>query len=116
MNIEIKECKHHGATEFVIRKDGYSRCKKCAVDAVVKRRKKLKEKAVEYKGGRCEKCGYDRCVRALEFHHLESAEKDFGIAQKGYTRSWEMVKKELDKCILVCSNCHAEIHDLIDNT
>lgn len=115
MNTEIKECKYHGLTEFVKRNDGYCRCKKCAVDAVTKRRFILKEKAVEYKGGCCEKCGYNKSKRALEFHHLDPNEKDFGIAYKGYTRSWEKVKTELDKCILVCSNCHAEIHDEIEN-
>ena len=47
---------------------------------------------------------------ALEFHHLDPSQKDFGISSKGYTRSWDKVKEELDKCILVCSNCHREIH------
>lgn len=111
MCTEIKKCKIHGDTEFVKRSDGYFRCKKCAVNAVVKRRVILKEQAIEYKGGSCERCGYDKSKRALEFHHLDPKEKDFGIAHKGYTRSWEKVKKELDKCILVCSNCHAEIHE-----
>ncbi len=77
--------------------------------AVVKRRKKVRSMAIEYKGGKCEICGYNRCVQALEFHHL-SEDKDFGISDKGYTRSWEKVKKEIDKCILVCSNCHRELH------
>jgi len=80
------------------------------VIAVKKRRNKLKEMAIEYKGGSCEKCGYNRCPRALEFHHLDPTQKDFGIGYKGYTRSWEKVKEELDKCIMVCANCHREIH------
>jgi len=66
--------------------------------------------AVEYKGGKCEVCGYDRCVEALEFHHRDLSEKEFGISAKGYSRSWKAVMKELDKCILVCANCHRELH------
>ena len=69
--------------------------------------------AVEYKGGCCEKCGYKKYIGALEFHHLDPNEKDFGIADKGFIRSWDKIKKELDKCILVCSNCHKEIHNEI---
>lgn len=105
-----KECKKHGLTDYKKRSDGAFRCKKCATDAVRKRRKVLKEKAVEYKNGSCELCGYSKCIDALEFHHKDPNEKDFGIAAKGYTRSWEKVKEELDKCIMVCSNCHRELH------
>jgi hypothetical protein len=76
---------------------------------VDKRRKDLKQKAIEYKGGKCCICEYDRCAGALEFHHIEPDVKSFGIGMSGYTRSWERVKKELDKCILVCANCHREI-------
>ena len=101
----IKECKKHGLTEF----NAKSRCKKCAVEAVQKRRNDLKEKAVAYKGGKCENpdCGYNKYLGALEFHHTDK-NKEFGIASKGYTRSWEIVKRELDKCIMLCSNCHKE--------
>ena len=106
---EIKECKKHGLTTHVLVQDRW-RCKKCRVEAVQKRRDKLKEMAVQYKGGKCCICGYDKCITALEFHHINPNEKEFGIAAHGYTRSWEEVKKELDKCILVCSNCHKEIH------
>ncbi len=74
-------------------------------------RKKLKLNALEYKGGKCEKCGYSKCSRALEFHHLDPSEKDFGISNKGHTRPWETIRSELDKCLLLCSNCHAEIHE-----
>ncbi|MFA5270914.1 MAG: hypothetical protein WC412_01065 [Candidatus Omnitrophota bacterium] len=80
------------------------------IAAVYKRRKKVKAMAVEYKGGKCEKCGYSRCIDALEFHHCNSNEKDFSISKKGYTRSWQKVKEEIDKCMLVCANCHREIH------
>lgn len=103
----IKECKKHGETEFVLRSDGIYRCKKCCVEAVQRRREKLKLLAVEYKGGECQICGYKKYVGALEFHHLNPEEKDFAI---GYTRSFEAIKQELDKCIMVCSNCHKEIH------
>lgn len=85
--------------------------RKCQKTGSVKaRRQALKKMALEYKGNKCKICGYDKCLQALEFHHLDPNEKDFGIAAKGHTRSWESIKKELDKCILVCSNCHMEIH------
>ena len=66
--------------------------------------------AVEYKGGKCQLCGYSRCPEALEFHHLKNGEKDFGISDRGYTRSWKTIREELDKCILLCANCHREVH------
>ncbi|MDP3995845.1 MAG: hypothetical protein Q8P74_01195 [bacterium] len=83
---------------------------KYLIRAVAKRRKKIREMAIEYKGGRCVLCGYDKCIQALDFHHIGGKGKDFGISDKGYTRSWERVKKEIDKCILVCANCHRELH------
>lgn len=77
---------------------------------VSKRRKKLKQMAIEYCGGKCQLCSYSKCLWALEFHHLDSAKKDFSIGSSGITKSWETTKLELDKCILVCANCHREIH------
>ncbi len=79
--------------------------------AVDRRRKQIRQQAIEYKGGKCSICGYSKCLKALEFHHLELDQKDFGISAKGYTRSWEVTKKELDKCILLCANCHREVHE-----
>lgn len=84
--------------------------KKRNVIYVQNRRKKLKEMAISYKGGTCQECGYHKCVYALEFHHLDPTQKDFGIGTKGYTRSWEKVKEELDKCAMLCANCHREVH------
>ena len=80
---------------------------------VSERRRKLKDMAIDYKGGKCEKCGYNKCNGALEFHHLNPEEKDFSISSAGTTRSFERIKKEIDKCILVCANCHREIHYLL---
>ncbi len=78
--------------------------------AVVKRRKKVREMAVEYKGGQCQLCGYRRCIGALEFHHPDPNKKDFGVSMDGLTRSWERVRNEIEKCVLICANCHREIH------
>lgn len=55
-------------------------------------------------------CGYDRCSAALDFHHKDEREKSFGLSQDGMTRSWKKTKEELKKCVLVCANCHREIH------
>ena len=77
--------------------------------AVAKRRRKIKLLSVKYKGGKCQICGYDKYVGALDLHHIDSDQKSFGIGDKGYTRSWERTKEELDKCILVCANCHREV-------
>jgi len=73
----------------------------------------MKKALVKYKGGACCKCGYNKCLRALEFHHLDENEKDFGISKT--CKDFDDLKKEVDKCILVCSNCHAEIHEELDN-
>jgi 5-methylcytosine-specific restriction endonuclease McrA len=80
-------------------------------EAVKRRRKKLRTMALEYGGGKCKICGYKKCGRALSFHHRDPKKKDFGIAYGGITRSWEKTRKELDKCILLCANCHMEVHE-----
>ena len=80
------------------------------IKAVQKRRKEVRRRALAYKGARCQMCGYDRCVEALEFHHLNSSHKDFGISSRGYTRRWSKTREEIDKCALLCANCHREVH------
>jgi len=80
------------------------------VEAVNNRRKMLKKMAVEYKGNRCEICGYNKCIDAFDFHHTDSTKKEFGLATGGLTKSWKRIKEEVDKCMLVCANCHREIH------
>lgn len=91
----------------------YIKKRKSNSESVCDRRRKLKQMAVEYKGNKCVFCGYNRCIGALEFHHINPEEKDFSIASSGTTKSWARIKEELDKCICVCANCHREIHNNI---
>ena len=79
--------------------------------AVGRRRKKLREMARDYKGGKCIMCDYNRCQRVLSFHHVNPREKDFDLSSRGLTRSWERIRKEIDKCVLLCANCHMEVRD-----
>ena len=75
---------------------------------VINWKKDKKKKLIEYKGGKCQICGYDRCEQALDFHHIDPSQKDFDISSNSY--SFEKMKIEADKCALLCSNCHREVH------
>lgn len=79
--------------------------------AVKNRRKKLREMARASKGSKCQICGYNKCQRALSFHHLDPKNKEFDLSTDGLTRSWKRIEKEIQKCVLVCANCHMEIHE-----
>lgn len=115
----IRQCEICGK-DFEIIDNGWTRkyCYDCsptinsncsrAKNITIKRRA-LKKMLVEYKGGKCERCGYNKCMRALEFHHSDPQEKDFGISRQLH-RDVKELKREVDKCLLLCSNCHAEIH------
>lgn len=78
-------------------------------EATTKARQKRKEDLVYVHGGKCAICGYNRCIGALQFHHINPDEKEYGLSS-GNCHSWENDIKESKKCILVCSNCHQEIH------
>ena len=84
-------------------------CKLCTSIETTERQRGVKQKAVDYLGGKCSICNYDKYIGALEFHHINPAEKDFTIAELKLS-SFERIKNELDKCLLVCANCHREIH------
>lgn len=84
-----------------------NKCNSCQTN---NRRFTLAEKIRKYKGSECIICGYNKCWRALVFHHTNPDTKSFAISG-AHARSWNKIKDELDKCILVCSNCHAELHD-----
>jgi plasmid maintenance system killer protein len=72
---------------------------------------RIKKHAVKYKGGKCQQCGYKKCLAALEFHHRNSKYKDRAIP----FCKWKDLKKELDKCDLLCANCHREVHHKAHN-
>lgn len=90
--------------------DYHNVCKSCFNKSTVERQRRLKKQAVDYKGGRCESCGYDKCIAALEFHHVDPTQKDFTISRHKNKSLNQEMKFELDKCILLCANCHAEEH------
>jgi len=74
------------------------------------RRIARKKRMIEYKGGKCSRCGYNKSTRALSFHHRDRDQKSFNIGGS-YTISWKRLQVELNKCDLLCSNCHMEIED-----
>lgn len=65
-------------------------------------------------GDKCRICGYNKCLRALNFHHKDRSTKEFGLSLNNlWSKPWEIILKEARKCILLCSNCHMEIEDEI---
>jgi len=105
----LERCHRHGLTEHYLDSSGHYRCKRCRTDAVIRRRRKVKQMLVIESGSRCRICGYDRYSGALEFHHLDPATKSFGLSVRGLTPSIATLRTEVQKCILLCSNCHAEV-------
>lgn len=101
-------CPQHGSAEHVRDGDGSYRCRRCRAEAVVRRRRRVKQMLVAEAGGQCRLCGYDRCVWALEFHHRDPSTKEFTLARCG-AHSIEKLRAEVRKCVLLCSNCHAEV-------
>ncbi|SOK58648.1 g371 [Yersinia phage fHe-Yen9-04] len=102
-------CSKHNIKYIFNEKKKIYECKGCNVEYVNNHRRKKKQMTVDYKGGKCQVCGYNKCLAALDFHHINPLEKDFNISTKFI--SFEKMKSELDKCILLCSNCHREFHD-----
>lgn len=87
----------------------HSYCKECFNDYCMDRWKEKKIKAVVYKGGKCFYCNYDECIFALEFHHIDPNTKEFDW-KKLRLQTEKNINKELDKCILLCANCHRKLH------
>jgi transposase len=103
------QCERHGASEFVLEGRGYYRCVQCRAASVSRRRRAVRATVVEEAGGACVLCGYDRCIAALAFHHLDPTTKSFGLSQAGVSRSLARAREEAEKCVLLCANCHAEV-------
>ena len=111
--IVIKECVRHGMTEHYKRIDGGNRnnsfrCAKCNVENVSNSRRNIKKRLIDEFGGKCQRCGYDRCYKALQFHHKDREVKTFTIGSGNY-RSWKSALAEAKKCELLCANCHFEV-------
>ena len=74
-------------------------------------RHRSKERMVSAMGGKCQCCGYDKCQQALAFHHIDPTVKELAFGSiRANPKKWESIIEELKKCILVCNNCHSEIH------
>ena len=95
--------------EYVYERSKGHRSNRCNSCTTATRHIAKKLAAIEYKGGCCAVCGYNRYYGALKFHHAEPNEKEFNIGGN-YTLCWETLKAELDKCVLLCGNCHDEHH------
>jgi hypothetical protein len=100
----VKRYKHYEMRVKLTAEDRKKNNSRCVMD----NRKKTKHRAVEYLGGKCRLCGYNKCVEALTFHHRNPEEKSFNICNTN--TAWEKLKAELDKCELLCHNCHDEVH------
>ena len=100
-------------TEFYNRRNqlgSSAYCVDCTNKQTTERNRKAKILAVEYKGCRCEKCGYNKCIAALDFHHIDPTIKKFEIGGKKFIKLNKKITDELDKCSLLCANCHRESH------
>jgi hypothetical protein len=110
------KCKWHLCTNESVPNGKYCgiKCKnKWTQTQHVKRKKKM---LVDYKGGKCEKCGYDKHQEVLTFHHIDPMEKEFQFSSnraRGKTKG--ELFAEADKCVLLCANCHAEEHIVHEN-
>ncbi len=87
-------------------------CKECTKQQTVERQQKFKAECVKYKGGCCEECGYKKCIAALEFHHSDRTAKEFNVSHARLKKMNKETMAELDKCKLLCANCHREVHYL----
>ena len=102
-------CPQHGHVTFVRRGPDGFRCQRCRSEAVDRRRRTIKRILVAEAGGACVLCGYSRTLAALHFHHVDPAEKSFGLGARGVTLSLDVARAEAAKCVLLCATCHAEV-------
>ena len=107
-----RSCGTSGAENFY--STAKYQCKSCWNKRTAQSQKDKVQQLKEEAGGRCTRCGYDRCQDALEFHHLDPTQKEFHLGEaRGY--NIEKLRAELSKCILVCRNCHTELHAALKN-
>ena len=101
-----KDCGKEGKENFYQYK---YQCKSCWNKRTYQSSRDKLDLLIHERGGKCERCGYNKCTDALQWHHIDPAIKEFGISkQRG--ASIEVLRKETDKCSLLCANCHVEVH------
>lgn len=107
----IRTCAKHGETEHFIRgtKQGY-RCRPCSSEAVVLARKRKKTRLLREIGLACSRCGYDRSIWAMDFHHVDAATKEFAVSAR-MDWAYDKLLAEARKCVVLCKNCHSEFHN-----
>ncbi len=110
-----RECKRHGITKF--RREGNVRWRCISCSSLYRKNNRRSNKAilVAEHGGKCIRCGYNKSIRALEFHHRDPTQKDFRVSGRPDSMSLKSMRIEAKKCDLVCSNCHSEIHEEWEN-
>jgi len=95
-----------------------TRCKKCFAAEMKEVRHGNKQRAIKIKGGACQVCSYDKCPNNLVFHHIDPSTKNEKLRMKktqhvysvtGFVRTWGLIEKEIEKCVLLCRNCHGEV-------
>jgi hypothetical protein len=117
---EYKEiqCKRHGLIKAAKHKNGNAapafRCMLCSAEATKRVVQAKRDRVYKEYGDKCSICGYNNCREALEWHHLDPSTKEVEPS-KVFSRSYERIIEELSKCILVCANCHREIHVKLGN-
>ena len=115
--VYLRECKHHGLTEyyyitkrcFLCKKNDKNKNKSKENEQKQIKRNTKTQQIVDYMGGCCIVCGYNKSNYAMECHHTDPTQKEHTISQLKY-KKWETILKEIEKCVLVCSNCHRDIH------
>ncbi len=123
INIKTREvfcstqCKEESKRRSAERKKKYlssEQYKKNKNQKTVDWRRRVKLKGIQLMGGKCQGCGLVDHPCVYDFHHKNPSQKDFAISSSGNCRSWDRIKAELKKCILLCSNCHRKEHHSLD--
>lgn len=86
-------------------------CKKCWNKRTYQRSRDNLDLLIFERGNKCEECGYNRCIDALQWHHIDPNEKEFGISHRRGAPI-DILREETKKCRLLCANCHSEAHAL----
>lgn len=112
---KIDICEKHKETEFFFitnsKGSGSYQCRLCFNEKAVARNRRNKIRGIQYLGGKCEHCGdsFEGHPEVLDFHHLNPSEKEISPARL-FARAWKNITPELDKCIILCANCHRIEH------